>query len=434
MYRHVAGRVILALALIFSGVAVSAAPFAAMVIDARDGRVLYARNADTRLYPASLTKMMTLYITFESIRDGKISLDQKVTISKHAAAEPPSKLGLRAGERITIRYLIRAAAIKSANDAATALAEAVEGSVPAFARRMNRTAKALGMTRTTFKNANGLTKAGHLSTARDMTTMGRHLFFDFPQYYNLFSRRSETAGGRKIHNTNRKFLAAYKGADGIKTGYTQAAGFNLVASAKRGQKRVIGAIFGERSVTMRNKKMAELLDIGFKRAPRQASVIPPLMPRYGVSRTALVTSAVSQSPRPRARPVLISSAAKDAIAAALALATTDNTASRLDASQSIPRSQAREDGLVVVTRMSTSGGRQWSISLGVFAARTDAEKLLIKTALQDFVSLDGALRKVAPRGGKYEANFVGLSQKMAARACSRLKARRQECATLGPDG
>ena len=163
-----------------------AAPYAAYVIDARTGKVIHSRNADTRLHPASLTKMMTLYIAFEAIERGQISLDTKVTISKNAASEPPSKLGLRSGQKIALRYLIRAAAVKSANDAATAIGEAIAGSEAKFARRMNRTAKALGMTRTTFKNAHGLTESGHMSTAHDMTIMGRHLLYDYPEYYNLF--------------------------------------------------------------------------------------------------------------------------------------------------------------------------------------------------------------------------------------------------------
>ena len=174
------------------------APYAAMVIDARTGEVLHSRNADTRLHPASLTKMMTLYIAFEAVERGEISLDTVVTISRKAAAEPPSELGLRTGQKIKLRYLIRAAAIKSANDAATAIGEAISGSEAAFARRMNRTAKAMGMTRTTFKNAHGLTEAGHLSTARDMTTLGRHVFYDYPDYYNLFSRIQTHAGMKNV--------------------------------------------------------------------------------------------------------------------------------------------------------------------------------------------------------------------------------------------
>ncbi|MFV2035196.1 MAG: D-alanyl-D-alanine carboxypeptidase family protein, partial [Halocynthiibacter sp.] len=247
--------------------AVAAAPYAAMVIDARTGEVLHARNADTRLHPASLTKMMTLYIVFEAIKNGEISLDTEVRISRNAANEPPSKLGLRAGQRIRLRYLIRAAAVKSANDAATALGEAIEGSETAFVERMNRTARALGMTRTTFRNANGLTANGHLSTARDMTTLGRRLFYDYPQYYNLFSRRSTDAGIRQVRNTNRRLLDSYRGLDGIKTGYTSAAGFNLVASAERGDKRIIATVFGGRSSAARNAQVAELLDMGFRRAP-----------------------------------------------------------------------------------------------------------------------------------------------------------------------
>ena len=219
--RH--GVFVVALFMASLATSAQAAPYAAMVIDARSGEVLHSRNADTRLHPASLTKMMTLYIAFEAIERGEISPDKMVRISKKAAAEPPSKLGLRAGQRIKFRYLIRAAAVKSANDAATAIGEALEGSEAAFARRMNRTAKALGMSRTTFKNAHGLTESGHLSTARDMTTLGRHLFYDYPDYYNLFSRRSTHAGIKEVANTNRRLLGSYRGADGIKTGYTRAA-------------------------------------------------------------------------------------------------------------------------------------------------------------------------------------------------------------------
>ncbi|WP_226622175.1 D-alanyl-D-alanine carboxypeptidase family protein [Alloyangia pacifica] len=257
-----------------------AAPYAALVMDARSGEILFSENAETRLHPASLTKMMTLYIAFEAVEHGEISMDTVVTISKNAAAEPPSKLGLRSGQKIKLRYLVRAAAVKSANDAATAIGEAIEGSEAAFARRMNRTAKALGMTRTTFKNANGLTSEGHLSTAHDMAIMGRHILYDYPGYYNLFSRRTTDAGMREVANTNRRFLAAYKGADGIKTGYTRAAGFNLVASAERGRERIISVVFGGTSTAARNAKSAELLNLGFKRAATNVALRRPAKPPY----------------------------------------------------------------------------------------------------------------------------------------------------------
>ncbi|MGL5011831.1 MAG: D-alanyl-D-alanine carboxypeptidase family protein, partial [Paracoccaceae bacterium] len=249
-----------------------AAPFAAYVMDARTGETLYARNAETRLHPASLTKMMTLYIAFQEIEAGRISPDTMVTISDNAASQPPSRLGLRPGQTIALRYLIRAAAVKSANDAATAIGEAISGSESAFARRMTETARALGMTDTTFRNANGLTADGHLSTAKDMSVLGRHLFYDFPQYDNIFSRRSTDAGLAEVNNTNRRFLDAYEGADGIKTGFTNAAGFNLTASAERGGVRIIATVFGGTSTANRNAKVAELLDLGFSRAPRNAPV------------------------------------------------------------------------------------------------------------------------------------------------------------------
>ena len=303
-----------------------AAPYAAMVMDARTGEVLHSANADTRLHPASLTKMMTLYIAFEAVRNGEIGLDDKVTISRKAASEVPSKLGLRAGSRIELRYLIRAAAVKSANDAATAIGEAIEGSEAAFARRMTRTAKALGMTRTTFKNAHGLTEEGHLSTARDMTIMGRRLFYDYPQYYNLFSRQSTSAKLATVYNTNRRFLAAYTGADGIKTGYTLAAGFNLVASAERGDKRIIATVFGGNSTASRTKEVARLLDIGFTRAPRFARVRKPSPPDYAAvaalaptgPKVVRVVQAVPTSLRPRPRPAPGGQPGEDAAGALVA--------------------------------------------------------------------------------------------------------------------
>lgn len=307
-----------------------AAPFAALVMDARSGEVLYENNADSRLHPASLTKMMTLYIVFQEVEAGRLSLDQMVTISKHAAAQPPSKLGLRPGQKIALRYLIRAAAIKSANDAATALGEVVGGgSEAAFAQRMTRTAKALGMRNSSFRNANGLTAQGHLSSARDMTILGRHLFYDFPQYYQLFSRRSADAQMATVHNTNRRFLDAYEGADGIKTGYTVAAGFNLTASAKRGNKRIIATVLGGASTPARNAKMAELLDLGFRRAngnsrtnlpsaapiPQEALIADASENR---GRTAVAASAMTRSRRPVARPMAAPDpAAQDAVALAI---------------------------------------------------------------------------------------------------------------------
>lgn len=491
--------------------AASTAPYASMVMDARTGEVLHSRNADTRLHPASLTKMMTLYITFEAVRNGEISLDTMVTISRNAASEPPSKLGLRSGQKIALRYLIRAASVKSANDAATALGETLSGSEAAFARRMTRTAKSLGMTRTTFRNAHGLTQSGHMSTARDMTLLGRHILYDYPEYYNLFSRRSTDAGVKRVNNTNRRLLAAYRGADGIKTGYTNAAGFNLVASAKRGNERIIATVFGGKSSAARNAKVAELLDLGFRRAPSQARLQRPGLPQYvgniespvvagatGAGKTVRANGLVTTSLRPKTRPgansnepvlrlaeaaappapgsvgATSSPAATDqnllrtSIQAALAEADGDpETTTETEAAQTdnisaevaavvaaIPqpevfvglRPTARPDNLrttpeaapeaapepIVVTRLSTSGGRHWGVNVGRFNTRYQAEKVLLRTALAEMTTLEGSLRKVAQSSRGFEANFLGMTQESADLACRRLSARNVTCTTIGP--
>ena len=454
-----------------------AAPYAAYVIDARTGKEIHAENADTRLHPASLTKMMTLYIAFQAVERGEISLDTQVTISKNAASEPPSKLGMRPGQKIALRYLIRAAAVKSANDAATAIGEAIGGSEAAFARRMNRTAKQLGMTRTTFKNMHGLTESGHLSTARDMTRMGRHLLYDYPQYYNLFSRITADAGVRKVSHTNRRFLGSYKGADGIKTGYTRAAGFNLTASAERGNERIIVTVFGGKSTASRNAKVAELMDLGFRRAPSSAPLRKPVPPVYAdvetapgaAGKTIRLVGAVTTSKRPQLRPrsdvVVVATAA--APEATSVVSNSDITAALREAVETpptppaaAPTPEANEAEVVIaaakasprpeprpqdvklavqqaveqeiVTRVSTSGGRHWGVNVGRFPSRYAAEKVLLKTALAEMSTLDGTLRKVVQRPQGYDANFLGLSRESADLACRRLAARNVSCFMIGP--
>ncbi len=277
----------------------SAAPEAYYMMDARTGETLFEDNAETRLHPASLTKMLTLYIAFQEIEQGNLSLDSMITVSKNAAAQPPSRLGLKAGQKIQLRYLIRAAAIKSANDAAQAIGDAIGGNQANFAERMTRTARAMGMRNSTFKNASGLTAKGHLSTAKDMSILGRHLFYDFPQYYNIFSRRQTDAGMTDVANTNRKFLDAYKGADGIKTGYTQPAGFNLTASAERGGVRLIATVFGGASTADRNAKMAKMLDRGFAKADPNVGEQPPTPPQFENSDNDLLANAMIEDGLPQ---------------------------------------------------------------------------------------------------------------------------------------
>nr|WP_188789522.1 D-alanyl-D-alanine carboxypeptidase family protein [Salipiger pallidus] len=480
-----------------------AAPYAGLVMDAKSGEILHSENATTPLHPASLTKMMTLYIAFEAVEHGELTMDTMVTISRNASSEPPSKLGLRTGQKIALRYLVRSAAVKSANDSATAIGEAISGSEAAFARRMNRTAKALGMTNTTFKNANGLTQSGHMSTASDMAKLGRHMIYDYPQYYNLFSRITTDAGMHQVSNTNRRFLGAYKGADGIKTGYTRAAGFNLVASAERGDQRIITAVFGGRSTASRNAKVAELMDLGFKRAKHNVAFRAPGRPQYlgnkdiggvEVARTAdpdldgargktirVVSAAVSRSLRPRSRDgvsgtdvaPLVASLEGD-IETVLASVQTAETAASVevaaparivDASVSASaiasavapdasiKPVRRPRGMVmafaadnavepivpqpeqeVVTRLSTSGGHQWGINVGRYGSSYAAEKVLLKTALMETSTLDGALRKVVNGARGFDANFMGMTRETADLACRRLQARQVTCFMIGPNG
>lgn len=450
-------------------VAGRSAPYAAMVMDARTGEVLHSRNADTPLHPASLTKMMTLYIAFQAVERGEIGLDTMVTITPLAANEPPSKIGLQPGQTIRFRYLLRAAAVKSANDAATAIGIALEGNEAAFARRMTATAQAMGMTRTRFLNAHGLTEVGHQSTARDMTILGRHLIYDFPEYYNLFSRRTADAGIRTVSNTNRRFLDSYPGADGIKTGYTRAAGFNLTASAERGQERIIATVFGMSSSGARTQRMAELMDMGFSRAPSRARVNPPPPPAYvssdpgspaapgSAGRTIRVSGLVTRSLRPRARPVeeppaemLVADAEviEDVVTEVLAEATL--------VSASVPAPPARPAGLVpvaaaataavadvldaevlraepeVVTRLSTSGGRHWGINVGRYGSQYQAERVLLRVALNEMSTLDGSLRRVVQSPQGFDANFMGLTRDTAEMACARLQARGTTCFMIGP--
>ena len=434
VWRQAVVLAVLAMLGAFSAKA-EAQTYAAMVMDARTGKVLYARNADARLHPASLTKMMTLYIAFEAIEHGEITLDTPIRISANAAAEPKSKLGLKAGQTIRLRYCIRAAAIKSANDCATAIGEAIAGSEAAFARRMNRTARALGMTRSTFKNANGLTEAGHLSTARDMTKLGRHLFYDYPQYYNLFSRREADAGIARVSNTNRRLLASYRGADGIKTGYTRAAGFNLVASAERGGERIIATVFGGKSSASRNAKVAELLDLGFSRAPSRVAVNAPRKPAYvgpgarpasgTAGKTIRLVTAVRTSPRPAPRP---GRAAPETAPAPQMVARLDTTP--MPRPEGLAARAAAEPR--VVARLSTSGGRHWGINVGRYGSEYEAQRVLLQTALMELETLDEALRKIVPSGGGFDANFVGMTEETADLACRRLSTRGVACETLGP--
>jgi D-alanyl-D-alanine carboxypeptidase len=238
------------------------ARYAAIVVDAESGEVLHSVNADTRNFPASLTKMMTLYMLFEALDQGTVKMHQKMVVSRRATAARPSKLGLRRGETITVEQAIGALVTKSANDIAIVVAEELAGSVKAFAVAMTRRARALGMKRTTFRNPHGLPNRSHLSTARDMALLSRVLIKNFPHHYDSFAAKDFRFRGKTYRNHN-KLLGRYTGADGIKTGYTHAAGYNLAASAERGGNRLVAIVFGGRTAKFRDRHVKKLLDKGF---------------------------------------------------------------------------------------------------------------------------------------------------------------------------
>ena len=247
------------------------AKYASFIINENTKRIYHNTNADTRNYPASLTKIMTLYMVFDALKNKKISMNTKFKISKRAARQPPSKLNLSAGSSITVKNAILALITKSANDVATVVAENLGKSERNFARLMTRKAKKLGMTRTTFKNASGLPNRGQLSTARDMAILGMAIRKNHSNFFKLFKTKSFVYKGVKYTNHN-NLLSSYSGTDGIKTGYTNASGFNLVASVERNGQRIIGVVFGGKKARSRDKHMINLLNKYFKTSPSKPLV------------------------------------------------------------------------------------------------------------------------------------------------------------------
>ncbi|HJU32191.1 MAG TPA: serine hydrolase [Hyphomicrobiaceae bacterium] len=263
--RILGGALAVLLAVFATPAAMAASKSAVLVLDANTGRDLYASAADEPRHPASLTKMMTIYMAFELIEQGRLSYHTKLKISANAAATAPTKLDLDEGEEIALIDAIKALITKSANDMAVAIAEHIAGSEERFAELMTQKARQLGMTSTVFKNASGLPDPEQITTARDMIKLGLHLQDDYPKHYPLFALRTFTYKDETLHNHN-TLLENYEGTDGIKTGYTRASGFNLVVSVRRGKKHVVGAIFGGASAAARNAAMRTFLNMGLVKA------------------------------------------------------------------------------------------------------------------------------------------------------------------------
>lgn len=388
------------------------ARYAAMVVDAQSGAVLYARRPDIPRYPASLTKMMTLYLAFEALEAGRLRLERKLPVSKRAAGQAPSRLGLKAGQSITVRDAVLALITKSANDAATVLAEAISGSESKFGVRMTKRARALGMTRTRFTNASGLYNRRQVTTARDMVTLAIALQRDFPQYYPYFATRSFRYGKRTYRNHNR-LLERYAGTDGIKTGYIRASGFNLVASVERDGQRLVGVIFGGRSTRSRDREMVKLLDQGFGtlrvRKKRSAANLPPLPTRK------------PQSPPPAAVGLAAAPAPPATPTAPVAAHVTAVIETPAEAGSAEPGPLAGED---------------WSIQVGAFRRLASAERQAeaavrvapgpLGDAGVSILAVHDAERTL------YRARLVGLSEHAARDACGLLKRKRIGCTLVAP--
>ncbi len=386
---------------------VGSSRYSSIVIDGRSGTVLSAASPDELRHPASLTKMMTLYMTFEALREGRISAGQSIPVSARAAAMPPSKLGLVAGSRITVEQAILALITKSANDVASALGELLGGNEERFGQMMTLRARALGMSNTTFRNASGLPNWEQVTTARDMARLGQRLVTDFPHEYRLFSVQRFQFGRRVIQNHNR-ILTEYDGADGIKTGYIQDSGFNLVASAVRSNVRLIGVVLGGASPVERNTHMMALLDRGF----RQSGV-----PTNGYD-----------TPAPR-MPTFVSSAqAAPARPTAVVRQTTSRTrqvAARAPVSrQAAARTPAAPSRVAAASR--------WVVQVGAFPTAAAARQAA-QTAARRMGEPASAVRiqEVRVRNVRhYRAQIVGLTQVEATRACGRQS--RHQCSVVGP--
>lgn len=386
--------------------------YASIVIDAYSGRVLSERNADKLLYPASLTKMMTLYLVFDALESGALAKNQRIPVSFRAARQQPSRLGLEPGATIRVEDAILGLVTKSANDAAVTLAEALAGSEGRFADMMTIKARRLGMTRTRFVNASGLHHHMQISTARDMATLSRALIRDFPRYYGYFSVNDFTWAGITNKNHN-KLMNTYTGMDGIKTGYVHASGYNLAASAARGNKRLIGVIFGGRTSKTRNQEMARLLDAGFgySLSPQIAQARPAYDVVLPVRKPQTASAIELAAYEPSAAPEQEGDAGDEDALSSTRLATL------------VRAFQPKSLNTDAVTG---NGEKNWAVQVGAFSSH-DASLIALRSAksqLPGHVAASGQ-ETVAPlmtsRGVIYRARLANLSQAQATRACRLLQ-------------
>ena len=414
--------------------------YAGIVVDAKTGKTLYSYNADELRYPASLTKMMTLYLTFEALNRGKIKLDTRIKFSANAAKEPPTKLGVKAGQSITVEQVIYSLVTKSANDASTAIAEHLGGSEAKFAAMMTAKARALGMSRTTFRNANGLPNSQQMTTARDMAILGIALREHFPRQYKYFSTRSFKFGGSRFANHNR-LLGVVRGVDGIKTGYTRASGFNLVSSVVDRDRSIVAVVMGGRTGASRNAQMKDLIarylpkastrgkgDLIARGAPAAVAVaaadldldlpkVGPVPARRHETNERIALAYAAPTPAPV---VGREALAKSLMAQKVAIPT--------PAPAYVPPASvetASAESIDPVTTASTSAMNGWMIQIGAMPDKGAAVELLARAQGAGGKALSGAepfTMAIAKDSEQlYRARFGGFDgQASATRACKAL--------------
>ena len=423
--------------------------YAAIVVDAESGEVLFARHADSRRYPASITKVMTLYLTFEALTEGKVKLDDVLTISPRAASQPPSKLGLAAGQTITLDDAMKATAVRSANDMAMAIAEHVGGSQDRFAARMTLKARELGMTDTRYVNPNGLPDARQVTTARDLAILARAVMRDYPQYYRYFGLHDWVYQGREYRNTN-GLLRTEFGYDGLKTGYTNASGYNLAASAVRDGRRLITIVLGGRTTASRNAHVAELMETGFEVERLRRSGQPLQIAQtyfegkgfgigsdnagpveYAAVADTDEATAVSYASLPAAPPqptrVTPAPSEERTVAALLRAEGPADVTAALNgapARTAPPRAPARES-------VRETAGR-WAVQVGAFRDETVARDWLTEVNRRFRSQFAAAERTVQNAEGWYRSRFTGMSEQAAQAACAALAERRVTCMVIRP--
>lgn len=391
--------------------------YAAIVIDANSGEVLYDKRADSPRYPASVTKVMTLYLAFEALSEGRLKPTDRVVISPRAAAQAPTKLGLPAGDSITVDEAIRAMTVKSANDVAVAMAEKLAGSESRFAALMTLRGQELGMRNSRFVNASGLPDSRQISTARDLAILSRATMRDFPQYYSYFSVKGFTFRGNYIKGHNR-LLDSMDGFDGLKTGYTNASGFNLAGSAVRDGRRLIAVVLGGSSTAWRDNNMEDLLLTGFEVLKRRS---------HG-DRTTIAANLYTDEPTgPIMRPSVEEG---DGDQAGLKIVLTDTPArAPVRVSQTLKLAQAKTAPKPVAKKAKG----EWAVQVGAFQSKGLAKEQLsiVRGRFAKFVAdAEGAVEGAA--GGAFRAQFQGLTADAARSACAAITAKRQPCMVLSP--